>query len=304
MGIYRTAWGACRDYKLHMRGVHSISSDSTTGLRISQKYAQEHLQKPTLEYGILFDGYYYFAAEDAQKPLADSRKIRESVLSGAISAGQNPVDVEKKIIRSLSGSDIHYLLEIGKRPDLRIRREYLEKKRYEKRVKARCNNTIIACSGEHDTLMIGVVKVYTAEGSEHLVSKSSYKALLDNPRLAAEMKLSSLDNIPESVIKPIPERLHDYAVSLSLEYLDRFNLSSGQESDSDRKLLYRIKSDYCGSIMSCEDAFVKGVESTGASWGEAIIAFGDVIRKVQSSVPIEFRDCYIFPQYSYLKNAA
>lgn len=277
-----TAWGPCEDVTQHIRGVSTVKNNVATGLVISPVFARENLRAETLMAATVHNGVYCFIEGDHLKPLADSKKVREAVLSSKITLGYSLEEIENDVIKELSIIDPEFLVEIGIEPNT----QSLIKKDYENRVRMGCSDTVIASSGEHETLITGVIKVYTADGLAHLVKKHSFEKILDTEGKKDELRLKDLELAFLEGEPPIKSRINKYIVDSAFKLMKNFNES---DNPGDLKHLFKVRHEFNRVITAIKDSYVTALEESGLTWGEAILSFCDEAVEIRKQLPKELK---------------
>ena len=289
--IKYTAWGICRDVTKHMRGVSTVKTNTKTGLMISPVVAKKNLNEATLKRAVVHNGFYYFDKNENMKPLADSKIIREAVLSRGMTPGLSMEDLERFVIREVSRSDPEFLIEIGKKPDAEAAREFIERKHYESRVKSGCPKTVIAICGEHDTLICGVTKIHTADGKYHLVKSDSVeKALADTDIGYSGVSLDNLQKAFKGTEPSMRSRVRTYIIDTAFKLIKEIdevdNLIGGEERASLAKAGFLFNK----TVLSCKDVYIGALEKEGLTWGESVISFCDEVAGVGKLIPAELKE--------------
>lgn len=159
-----TPWGPSQDKTVVARGCTFHSTASHGGFLIGKKFAAEELSTAAQKRGVPFGNYLAYEEDClATIILLEIPDARKGFL--------NDVSVER-LIESISFWNGDYLIERGIEPNAAAFARFLEMKQEQKRRAEKCPDLIISAMSLKGT---DVVKVYTANGSHHFVTKDSYK---------------------------------------------------------------------------------------------------------------------------------
>jgi hypothetical protein len=278
-----TVWGTCHNVKQHMRGVSTVTTEVASGLMISPVVARNNLSDETLKAAIVHNSFYYFIEGEHLKPLADSKMIREAYFSTKIKLGQSSEDINNGVIQQLLAIDPEFIIKIGLQLDPVIARDLLIKKDYENRVSNGCSDTVIASSGEHETLIMGVIKIYTADGKNHLVKKCSFEKILDTDIKSLELRLKDLDMAFAGSPPSMQERINKYILDIGFQAVK--SVPTG-DTVSGTKSLIKARYNFHKLILESKDFYIEALEASGSTWGEALMSFCDEVSGIEKNLPI------------------
>lgn len=171
-------WGFIQTKKGHQRGVTSITTSSHGGILVSKGFAEKFLSEAARKRAILWNNAYYCFEEDCACEMVFNE------LPYVQTAEQ-----KQSTYQSLSRWYPDYLIELGSTPEPKAYAEYQRDRAEGARRKSRDPNMVVAgVDTEVKRTLNGceiddiVVKAWTANGSEHLVTKSSYRTVMFESR--------------------------------------------------------------------------------------------------------------------------
>lgn len=169
-------WGAIQHKVNICRGVKLVSCAGHGGALVAKGWAKKNLSEHALKEVPLWNGTHYAFEEDC-KIFILFNEFPEAY------EGNNRELKKENIHRSLSRWNPQYLINLGLVPEPDAYNNYLRAKRNEERRNLRDPNLVVAASyiKEKENFL----KVWTADGKEHVVTECSYqKAKLNEYNLS------------------------------------------------------------------------------------------------------------------------
>lgn len=192
-----TPWGAAQQVVTYTRGCAYVSTASHGGLMIAQSLALRCLSKAARNKALKYNNYYCYE-EDARFyiPLFDSLFLRPLILVDIpYFKDKTPDRIERELIRSISYYDADYLFQVGVTPDPSQYQIYCLSRQRDRYMRARHPELVLTTWGDSETLSPGILKVRTADGKIHFVTKTSYDTMISSTRGEHFPRLRFLDRV-------------------------------------------------------------------------------------------------------------
>lgn len=170
-------WGGIQHSDVVVRGLKAVSTAGHGGYMVTKNFANKHLSDACIKLGDEYGNYLCYEEDCAWAILAydiadtfGDRMKREDV---------SLEDYKQSLIRTLSCYYPQYLINIGVKPSEKEYNVYLDGVKRDK-MRAENHPDLIVSAVNHDK---ETVKVWTADGVIHFVTKESYRDLRNNSNL-------------------------------------------------------------------------------------------------------------------------
>lgn len=161
----QTPWGKSHNSQKIERGLTFYTTPSHGGFLVSKGYAEKHLSPAALKRGEKWGGYYAFEEDCAAA-------IVELEIPAAQTVFTNTEAItNESLIKGISRWYPDYLIELGIEPDPQGYAIWKTWRESDRLRAERSPDLIVSAQGVDSN----TVKVWTADGSEHLVTHESYQ---------------------------------------------------------------------------------------------------------------------------------
>lgn len=293
-----TPWGPAHSVHKHIEGFFSVTTASSGGMMVSADAAEKYLSGAARKRALVENGHYHYM-EDAHSfiPVLECKPFWPEFLKPCgYFANMEPEQLEAYLIRELSRGNSDYLLEMGIEPDAELYELAQLRDKYGEAIQARSPDVVAANDGETRTLIPGVVKVWTADGAVHYVTKRSFDKMSADCKLAIYRPISALERVNIAEHPPLEDRVAPFFLAMVDAYIQQctFEQTNGGAEKScntpQRRLGWLIQPVYSG--------FVKELMADRAvSWTEASQVFAQKLQELHNVIPVQFKNIKEFEYY-------
>lgn len=163
-----TPWGNSDYQKTLTRGLTIVGTPRHGGVMVSEGFAKNNLSISARERAIKFGGYYAFEED------CDMAMVIFELPEYFVREDKTLEEVKESALKSLSGWNADYLLEIGVEPSLQEYEFYKSRILEDEMRKNNHPDLVVACWGDWYTKIPDIDQVATADGREYYITKESY----------------------------------------------------------------------------------------------------------------------------------
>lgn len=290
-----TPWGKAQQSVQIVQGMTLVSTAGHGGIMVTEKAAKDWLSEAARECGMRYSGYLCYEEDcDINIVIYDAKPLWETFGSALPGLLAKPMgEVLKRIKRSISGYRPEYLLAIGEQPDPQGYAIYTGRREAERLYREKDPNHMVTCWGSWDTLIPGVVRVATADGTMHFVTEKSYQRVRTDDATTFTMPLNECELV--DCVPALVDRLVPYGLHLESNYrpaIDRRTEEAIKEEQGD---FYGPRGKFNASLKSSADALYRKLQDEAQYTSQdAAAIIRDQLVELRWKIDPAFWGCQIF----------